>query len=666
MNLPLYYFERCTLNRILLGANYYPEDWDEENIDFDIQKMHQCGFNVVRIAEFAWKKMEPSEGEYCFDWLHKVVDKMKEAGIGVILGTPTATPPSWLIKKFPDMAMLGPNGIRTSHGGRRHCCSNNPSYIKYSANIVEKLASEFGMDDGVIGWQIDNEIYHFGTGCCCEHCMDAFHNHLADKYGDVDSVNKVWNLNLFSQAYDDICDIPAPINTWHNPHITLEWNLSHFDGHMKFVHMQADIIRKYSSAPIGTDTMPFAGFDYRKLNGPLDVAQFNHYSTDLVSVAMWMDYMRKFSSIPFWNTETQATWNGSTCPDHAVMPEGFIYMNTWLPIMLGGEANLYWLWRTHWAGHELMHGAVLDSSGRFTHTNCEIRKASSEFKKVSGFLSDYKVESDTALLFTSLNWNIKMTQRINASAYSEAGYVGDFYRALTASGLHPDVIDAGEDLDKYKLLFTPTAYTLEEHHFVARVVKWVNDGGVWVTGPLTDIRTSIGTKYKNSPYGSLEEITDATLCYTLPDDEGRITLENKDGESVHGSGIYELFEMGEFEPWLTVKDGHSALIGKCAAFLKQIGKGYIVVLGTMPESGELSRIIKRAAALANASVYDTDDGVMITKRVGENGTLYIAASVGGNTGEFRFDGEFTDIISGDVYKDRIKFEPYELHVLKKA
>ena len=411
--------------------------------------------------------------------------------------------------------------------------------------------------------------------------------------------------------------------------------------------------------------MPLNGFDYRELNSPLDVAQFNHYSTDLVGVAMWMDYMRNFSKIPFWNTETQATWNGSTCPGHSLQKEGFIYMNTWLPIMLGGEANLYWLWRTHWAGHELMHGAVLDTSGRYTYANGEIRKAASEFEKVRDFLSDYKVVSDTALLLTSLNSNIKNTQDINGSIRSELGFVEIFYKSLVASGIHPDVIDAKEDLAKYKVVFTPTSYTLEEHNFVQRIVKWVEDGGIWVVGPMTDIRTSVGTKYKNSPYGSLEDITNSRLAYILPDDNGTITLENSDGQSVRASAIYELFEEGDFEPWLTVKEGHSALVGKCASFLKKKGNGYIVMLGTLPEDKELSRIIGNVASIAGACVYDADDGLMITKRVCENETLYIVASVGGRAGAFRFDGEYVDILNGITYSKVINLEPYELRILKR-
>ena len=339
---------------IYLGANYYPEDWDESEIDSDIEKMLECGFNVVRIAEFAWHKSEPREGEISFTWLHKVVDKMREAGIGVIMGTPTATPPHWLYRKYPDMATTSPSGVRTSHGGRRHACSCHPEYLRYCDGIVEALGKEFGADPGVIGWQIDNEIYPWEPGCCCENCHAAFHQHLYRKYGSVEAINKAWNLELFSQAYDAIEDIPIPVNTWHNPHIYQEWLHSQADNHMRFVHRQAAILKRYTDAPIGTDTMPVNGYDYRTFNAPLDVAQFNHYNVreNLLSAAFWMDYMKHFSKITFWNTETQPCWNGSTSPGNWLQREGFIYMNTWLPIMLGGGANLYWLWRTHWAGHE--------------------------------------------------------------------------------------------------------------------------------------------------------------------------------------------------------------------------------------------------------------------------------------------------------------------------
>ena len=145
-----------------LGVAYYPEDWDESEIDKDIAKMKQAGINAARVAEFAWRKMEPKEGRYEFGWLHKVVDKLGEAGIAVILGTPTATPPRWFTLKHPESLREFEPGKRTEHGGRRHCCSNNPAYREASAKITEAMAKEFADDPNVIGWQCDNEIYGEG------------------------------------------------------------------------------------------------------------------------------------------------------------------------------------------------------------------------------------------------------------------------------------------------------------------------------------------------------------------------------------------------------------------------------------------------------------------------------------------------------------------------
>jgi hypothetical protein len=183
---------------------------------------------------------------------------------------------------------------------------------------------------------------------------------------------------------------------------------------------------------------------------------------------------------------------------------------------------------------------------------------------------------------------------------------------------------------------------------------------------MTDIRTSIGTKYKNSPYGFLEDLTKTKLSYILPDDEGRIILENEENASVTGGAVYELFEKSDFDPLLTVKKGHSALVGKCASYIKQVGKGYVIMLGTLPEDDELLRIMKKAAKLSNSKIYDVDEGLMVTKRVHNGDVLYIVASFSGKEGEFRFDGEYEDIICGITYRNAIKLKPYQLHILRKV
>ena len=117
------------------------------------------------------------------------------------------------------------------------------------------MAKEFGDDPNVIGWQLDNEIYG-GSGCGCDCCRDGFQRYLREKYGTIEEVNRQWNLNIFSQAYDDFDQIQTPTRSWQNPHIQMEWNRFHYQSDMDFIHSQADILRQFTKAPIGTDMMP--------------------------------------------------------------------------------------------------------------------------------------------------------------------------------------------------------------------------------------------------------------------------------------------------------------------------------------------------------------------------------------------------------------------------
>ena len=154
-----------------LGVAYYPEDWPEEEMERDFARMKEIGINVVRIGEFAWHRMEPAPGEFDFSFFHKVVDRARALDIGVVRGTPTATPPRWLSRLYPDVMMENRDGRTASHGGRRHCCSNNAHYNEYCLRIVEKMAGEFADDPAILGWQIDNEIYAWNGGCFCPTCQ---------------------------------------------------------------------------------------------------------------------------------------------------------------------------------------------------------------------------------------------------------------------------------------------------------------------------------------------------------------------------------------------------------------------------------------------------------------------------------------------------------------
>ena len=86
-----------------LGVDYYPEHWNENMLNEDLDNIIELGSNVIRIGEFAWHMMERIEGEYDFSYFDHVIAKAKEKGLKVIFGTPTATMPAWLAKNYPDV-----------------------------------------------------------------------------------------------------------------------------------------------------------------------------------------------------------------------------------------------------------------------------------------------------------------------------------------------------------------------------------------------------------------------------------------------------------------------------------------------------------------------------------------------------------------------------------
>ena len=647
-----------------LGAAYYPEDWDESEIDYDISKMKEAGITCARIAEFAWSRLEPTPGNYDFEWVHKVIAKLSAADIGVVLCTPTATPPIWLSRMYPDVLVLGADGFQVRHGGRRHCCSNNPNYIEYSKRIVEAMAKEFGSDDRIMGWQIDNEIYL--QGCTCPECEALFREHLKKKYGTVENLNKAWNLTLWSQEYSDFDEIRIPVHAWHNPHLKLEYLLFQSDTHSRYIGMQADILKKYTKAPIGTDTMPLNGVDYETLTEKCDIIQFNHYDkpSDLHLQRFWFDFMRTLKDRPFWNTETSTCWNGSESTGQDLKPYGFCRVNSWIPVILGGESTMYWLWRTHWAGHELMHGAVLYPSGRPYPIFEEVARTASEFEKCADFINGTKVDTEIAIHFTSLNWNMFSVQSVITDIDYRSMIYDKVYTPVVDAGFRPDVIGAKKDLSAYKLLFSPFMLTLDDGDLISRIKNWVNNGGVWVVGPMSDIRNSVGTRFADRPYNILEDFVGVRQAYEAPDRDGLIKTNWSDGSEFKGNYWYELFETDD-DSLITVTEGYPTLIGKSVLVRKKVGKGTVYVLGTVPSAEDMKKIIDLAAADAGVSGYEIGGTLVVSPRKGSAGEGLIVAECKNESGYIVLNDEMTDIITGKKYSGKTELNPYDVLVLKK-
>ena len=180
------------MGKIYLGAAYYPELWDESEVEKDVKRCKELGINCLRIGEFAWGKMEPREGEYSFDWLIKVVDVLHENGISTVMCTPTCTPPRWMLNKYPDMRRVMGDLKKSDVSSRCHICKSSKTAREKNAKIVTEMAKAFSKHSGIIGWQIDNELFPYGDGCYCESCKQGFRSYLKERYGSTEKLNKAW------------------------------------------------------------------------------------------------------------------------------------------------------------------------------------------------------------------------------------------------------------------------------------------------------------------------------------------------------------------------------------------------------------------------------------------------------------------------------------------
>ena len=649
------------------GAAYYPEDWPLEQIDADIALMKQAGMNVMRIGEFAWGRMEPQEGQYDFAWLHLVVDKLGKAGIATILGTPTATPPPWLTERYPEVLFVTDMGVRNQHGARRHVCPNSPVYRDHCARIVTRMAREFGRDPNVIGWQIDNEIYPRGArGCCCPVCHRMFQDAMRTKYGTIEALNAAWGNDLWSQAYQSFGQLPVPrSDTWHHPSLLTAWMVFGSDSYIAYSDHQAGILHALTKQPVGTDMMPLFGLSYHGIHRKLDVAQYNHYNTmdNLWMAPFWMDLCRSLKDRPFWNTETSTCWNGSVAANGYREP-GFCRANSWLPFALGGEANLYWLWRSHWSGQELMHGAVVSSTGRPLHIFDEVREIAAGLRAAGGFLNATRpVRTGLALHYSAVaSWMLQFQPTVKDFKYTDA-LLGTVYRPMTRAQLRPDVIDAAADLDGYRVVVTPFLPALDESALRERLKRWIEAGGTWVAGPFTDKRDLHAAKFRHAPYGSLEEWAGVYCKFEIPGDPRQFKLKWRDGTEAAGSVWYDSYELRGAEALATYTEGPMA--GLAAVARRRMGKGSVILLGTMPGAAELQKLLLSLCAEADiAPAAEASPNLLVAPRAGRAARGLVVVELENRPATLRLPRPMKDLISGQVCRGEVQVPPYGVRVMK--
>ncbi len=245
----------------MLGVCYYPEHWDETIWADDARRMAEMGIGFVRIGEFAWSRLGPTRGHYDFGWLDRAINVLGKAGLKIVLGTPTATPPKWLMDEHPEIAPVDEQGRPRGFGSRRHYSFSSETYAKESAIIVEALAKRYGNHGAVAGWQTDNEYGCHNTVLSWGvEDLKAFRNWLRKKYQTTDQMNEAWGNVFWSMELNSFDEVSLPnlAVTETNPAARLDFWRCQSDHVSAYNKMQCNIIRKHSPGRFITHN--FMGF----------------------------------------------------------------------------------------------------------------------------------------------------------------------------------------------------------------------------------------------------------------------------------------------------------------------------------------------------------------------------------------------------------------------
>ncbi|MDH6521912.1 beta-galactosidase [Streptomyces sp. SAI-135] len=415
--------------RVLFGAAYYHEYTPayggirpDEQLKADLDLMADAHFTVIRVGESVWSTWEPTSGRFDLDWLQPVLDGAHERGISVILGTPTYAVPPWLSRQYPEITGENATGRRLGWGARQEVDITHPAFRFHAERVIRKITGRYADHPAVIGWQVDNEpglhlLHNHGV-------FQRFVDHLREKYGDVETLNREWGLVYWSHRLSTWADLWTPDGN-EQPQYDVAWRQFQADQVTEFIGWQADIVREYAHPEQFVTTCisyTRSGVEDDELAARLDIASGNPYydmqdglllpdptpddheqiwkTTGVWSMYQTADWMFSSGQKPFLVTETNAQSIGFAW-DNQPGYDGQWRQAAWAHVARGARMIEYWQWQTLRFGAETYWGGVLPHSGRPGRAYAEIARLGAEFDKAGPLVAGLEPDADITMVYST-------------------------------------------------------------------------------------------------------------------------------------------------------------------------------------------------------------------------------------------------------------------------
>jgi len=625
---------------LTVGVYYYPEAWPESQWARDIANIHKLGMEYIHMGEFAWYFMEPEEGQYDFEWLEKNIDLAAKQGLKVVLCTPSATPPVWLTEKHPEVLSVDAEGRTMQHGSREQADWSSPVYRDYVTKIDTQLTKRFGHDSRVWGWQIDNELSHYGRRYSYSQAATTrFRKWLKEKYGTIDRLNADWGGAFWSLMYQnfDQIQIPNPetLVADPSPHAVLDFKRWFAHETADYIAMQARVLRQYSAnqwittnfmsmhedvnPDLSAKTLDVFTWTVYPVHGELGEGPLGFRLGSPETLGFMHDFMRSFNGLsgPMELQPGQVNWG-------AVNPwplPGAIHM--WILQAFGAGARLVctYRYRQPLYGSELYHKGLVEPDGvtpspggreysQAMHDVVELRKHYDANAQEPKALAARK----TAFLISYDNrWDIsghKQTTR-----WSTEAHWFRYYRALKSMMAPVDVITPDRDFAKYPFVVAP-AFQLLDQPLINRFTEYARNGGHLILTCRTGQKDMRGHLPETLWAQQIYPLIGARIPFydLLPVGvNGRVKADGKEYAWGSWGDIVEPDEGTE----VLARYADQFYAGRPAAVTHKLGKGTVTYIGVDTLDGELERaLMHRVYESAGAAPANLDPNFLVEWRDG--------------------------------------------------
>ncbi|MGC9200106.1 MAG: beta-galactosidase [Acidobacteriaceae bacterium] len=670
-------------SRYLVGTAYYPEWWQPAEWETDFSAMQAMGINAVRMGEFAWGIYEPTPGKFEFAWMDEAIAIAGRHGIGVVLGTPTASIPPWLYQLHPDVLTGNTLGPYT-YGGRKGYCPNSANYEDACARIVTALAEHYGHNPGVIGWQLDNEPgYPFEM--FDPNSESAFRVWLEDRYGTIENLNRAWNGAFWSNHYNDWSQIHFPTNSaeggW-QPAISLAYREFYSDSFLRHLRRQTEILR------------PKTGNQFIFTNWPAPTWSVNVYTAarEFLDATGWDNYVSAPGLSGFHRQYTSAFLSDfSRCAgphqrflcseQNAYVPpnadtEG-LRLQAYMDVAHGALGHFYFEWRRPLAGNEQYRPSFIKGfNGEMNPDKDTLEQICRELARIGPRLAPATTRSDIAILFDFTNQWAEGFGAVGDKGTRYDDEVPRYYSGFKVLGRNIDVVPLDSDFAAYRLILAPNLRLIDDRT-VDRLRVFVANGGTLVLNDRAatqNMDCSMRRTLAPGPFSAMAGVHSVAMLQLTEYNAQNGTFEGQDKVEIvftdgkaafHPRTIVESLVLDGAEALATVRGG-GKMSGQPAITRNRHGRGWVFYVGTdsADEAFYESLAQQVGSACGSRPLIEVPYGVEVTSRQDGNTVYYFLLNLTGDAqAPIPLAHAMEDCITGKTGVTQVSLGPFGVAVL---